>query len=193
MLSRTSAVRALLKGHAKPVTDLQFAGSDMLASGGQDGQLLVWQMRLDEGAGAIHEAQKLRASFVTAAGACSTCRGEACVLGGLAGWQGSPARQGAARSARARPSGQDPPGPLAPPPMYLPACPPCLPGSAGGDVFLSWHGPSQQLLAVGVGGRVLLVGVPADGMEQLEFELGADSTPGELWLGCSPAGLEGSE
>ncbi len=75
VLSRSSTVRALLKGHAKPVTDLQFADGaaaagdgGVLASGGQDGQLFVWQLRLDTDAGAIRETQKLRASFVTPAG-----------------------------------------------------------------------------------------------------------------------------
>ena len=86
VLSRHSAVRALLKGHSKPLTDLQFApaaaGADgkeededeeedygsLLASGGQDGQLFVWQLRLDEGEAAIHDTRKLHAHFVTAAG-----------------------------------------------------------------------------------------------------------------------------
>lgn len=74
VLSRTSTVRALLKGHSKPVTDLQFAGADaggggdLLASGGQDGQLFVWQLRLDDDAGAIRESRKLRASFDAPAG-----------------------------------------------------------------------------------------------------------------------------
>ena len=35
------------------------------------------------------------------------------------------------------------------------------------------------MLAAGVGGKVLLVGVPAEGMEQLEFDLDDDSTPGQ--------------
>lgn len=69
------------------------------------------------------------------------------------------------------------------PPASLPACRP-TPAGAGGNVFLSWHSTSQRLLAVGVGGKVLLVGVPAEGEEELEFELGADSTPGEACMGC---------
>lgn len=132
LLSRHSAVRALLKGHTKPLTDLQFAGSavqsgssdastpasggNLLASGGQDGQLFVWQLWLDEEAGAIRETQKLQANFVTEAG-------------------------------------------------------------SAGNVFLSWHTPSQRVLAVGVGSKVLLVSVPSEGMEQLNFELDGDSTP----------------
>lgn len=39
-------------------------GGALLASGGQDGQLYVWQLRLDEDGEAIHESQKLHASFV---------------------------------------------------------------------------------------------------------------------------------
>lgn len=72
VLSRHSAVRALLKGHAKPLTDLQFssgaASGGLLASGGQDGQLFVWQLRLDEDAAAIRDTQLLHASFVSGGG-----------------------------------------------------------------------------------------------------------------------------
>lgn len=57
--------------------------------------------------------------------------------------------------------------------------PPPAPAAAAGDVFLSWHAPSKRVLAVGVGGRVLLVAVPGSGMEQLEFDLSEGSTPGE--------------
>ena len=54
-----------------------------------------------------------------------------------------------------------------------------LPAGVSGDVLLSWHAPSRRVLAVGVGGKVLLVSVPADGgMEQLEFDLDDNSTPG---------------
>jgi hypothetical protein len=46
-------------------------------------------------------------------------------------------------------------------------------------VLLSWHEPSRRLLAVGAGGRVLLVTVPlGGGMEQLQFDLDQPSTPG---------------
>lgn len=62
---------------------------------------------------------------------------------------------------------------LAPAPAAAPAA------GSGGDVFLSWHAPSRRVLAVGVGGKVLLVSVPLEGMEQLEFELDDNSTPGE--------------
>lgn len=79
VLSRSSAVRALLKGHTKPLTDLQFAGGSgtaggdaaggsLLASGGQDGQLYVWQLRLDGDAAAVEDTQKLHASFVAGGG-----------------------------------------------------------------------------------------------------------------------------
>jgi WD40 repeat protein len=46
-------------------------------------------------------------------------------------------------------------------------------------VYLSWHSITKRVLAAGVGGKVLLVGVPAEGMEQLEFDLDDDSTPGQ--------------
>ena len=69
-----------------------------------------------------------------------------------------------------------------PPPLCLPPIQcrafPCIAGSAG-DVYLSWHSNSKRVLAAGVGGKVLLVGVPAEGMEQLEFDLDDDSTPGQ--------------
>ena len=39
-------------------------GDALLASGGQDGQLYVWHLRLDEDGEAIHESQKLHAAFV---------------------------------------------------------------------------------------------------------------------------------
>ena len=81
VLSRHSALRALLKGHTKPLTDLQFAppvlaGSRdgaaasglLLASGGQDGLLHVWQLHLDKDAAGIHETQQLCASFLSGAG-----------------------------------------------------------------------------------------------------------------------------
>ena len=73
--------------------------------------------------------------------------------------------------------------PLAVTPPAPPCCCCCchtwaVPAASAGDVFLSWHGPSRRVLAVGVGGRVLLVSVPAEGMEQLEFDLGEESTPG---------------
>lgn len=143
VLARSSAVRALLKGHAKPLTDLQvrlrqgfgrcapqvghiilampglrlsrcqallssrcqallralplrqptilhvlqFAGGSgagqagweggaLLASGGQDGQLYVWHLQLDEDGEAIHESQKLHASFVKEGG--GECHSKCC-------------------------------------------------------------------------------------------------------------------
>lgn len=77
MLSRSSALRALLKGHTKPLTDLAFApagaggsngGSTLLASGAADGQLYVWQLRVDQDEGIIRDTQKLHASFVAGGG-----------------------------------------------------------------------------------------------------------------------------
>lgn len=65
---------------------------------------------------------------------------------------------------------------VAPPAAPLPSC--AWPAASAGDVFLSWHSPSKRVLAVGAGGRVLLVAVPLEGMEQLEFDLDDDSTPG---------------
>lgn len=74
VLSRTSAVRALLKGHTQPLTDMEFAGAcaeggALLASGAQDGQLFVWQLRLDEDEAAVRDSQLLHASFVSGSGA----------------------------------------------------------------------------------------------------------------------------
>lgn len=173
VLSRSSAVRALLKGHAKPLTDLQFAGGagagddaggSLLASGAQDGQLFVWQLRLDEGAEAIEGTQKLHAHFTAGGGEPGALRGAggAAACGGVAlvaCWDPC--------SAACR--------------LLSHHCRPCVPpGRAGsaGDVLLSWHTPSKRVLAAGVGGRVLLVGVPTAGMEQLEFDLEGASTPG---------------
>jgi enhancer of mRNA-decapping protein 4 len=79
VISRSSATRALLKGHTQPLSDLRFAppaaagnggseGAALLASGGADGRLFVWRLQLEEGAAAVHEAQQLRASFVSTAG-----------------------------------------------------------------------------------------------------------------------------
>lgn len=89
-------------------------------------------------------------------------------------------------SGASQPSSVPPPGPL----TTLSACP----AASAGDVFLSWHSPSMRVLAVGVGGRVLLVAVPLEGMEQLEFDLNDESTPGELpcrrtGMACLPASL----
>lgn len=64
-----------------------------------------------------------------------------------------------------------------PPPGPLTASSAC-PAASAGDVFLSWHSPSMRVLAVGAGGRVLLMAVPLEGMEQLEFDLNDESTPG---------------
>lgn len=52
-------------------------GGALLASGGQDGQLYVWHLQLDEEGEAIHESQKLHASFVKEGGGefCSSCLG----------------------------------------------------------------------------------------------------------------------
>ena len=101
VLSRHSAVRALLKGHTKPLTDLQFAAASpdaghdsgsssassafnevLLASGGHDGQLFVWHLQLDEDNATIRETQQLHASFASAAG------GYVCVGSPWGGWVG---------------------------------------------------------------------------------------------------------
>jgi enhancer of mRNA-decapping protein 4 len=89
VLSRASAVRALLKGHTAPLTDLAFApppageaseqqqhgGGELLASGGRDGQLYVWHLQVDDDAQAVNDTQQLRASFTSAAGEISACDG----------------------------------------------------------------------------------------------------------------------
>ena len=131
VLSRYSAARALLKGHATPLRDVELApgaagGAGLLASGGTAGLLIVWRLAVD--GDAFSESQALRVQF----------------------------------SRR---------------------------GGEAGDVLVTWRGGStagDAMLAVAVGGAVLLLKVPATGALDLAVNLDAPP-PGLTLLGGWPA------
>jgi len=49
VLHRYSEARALLKGHTSPIASLVFLSSHVIASGGQDGKVFVWELKEIEG------------------------------------------------------------------------------------------------------------------------------------------------
>jgi len=63
VLHRFSEARALLKGHSGPVADLCFIGQNLLAAGGQNGELFVWKLRVHDGENAVHVEQVLHVKF----------------------------------------------------------------------------------------------------------------------------------
>ena len=48
VLHRYSEARALLKGHTSPIASLVFLSSHVIASGGQDGKVFVWELREED-------------------------------------------------------------------------------------------------------------------------------------------------
>jgi hypothetical protein len=63
VLHRFSEARALLKGHTGPIADICFVGDDIIAAGGQDGELYAWRLSLQDGDNAVHVEQVLHAKF----------------------------------------------------------------------------------------------------------------------------------
>lgn len=63
VLHRFSEARALLKGHSGLVADVCFVGNDTLVAGGQNGTLIAWQLKVQDGDNAIHATQILHITF----------------------------------------------------------------------------------------------------------------------------------
>lgn len=83
VLCRAAPIRSLLKGHRQAITDLRFlpgseAGDHLLASGGQDGQLFVWRLGINEAGEEFEGWMLLHATFATPQGL--FCGGGLCML-----------------------------------------------------------------------------------------------------------------
>ena len=63
VLHRYSEARALLKGHTSPIASLTFLSSHVIASGGQDGKVFVWELKEGEDENALGVECIMRAVF----------------------------------------------------------------------------------------------------------------------------------
>jgi len=63
VLHRYSEARALLKGHTSPIASLTFLSSHVIASGGQDGKVFVWELMEGDDENALGVECVMRAVF----------------------------------------------------------------------------------------------------------------------------------